>query len=98
MEVSTIEKDTGWAWIIAAACYIGNFLTLGFSYSTGIYYVIFMETFDETPSRVSWISSINLGTLCTIGEHTCIVFTAMTRNQLQISDIVENNFFAFKSV
>ena len=65
--MNVLEKDTGWAWVIAGACCVGNFLTLGFSYSSGIYYVIFLDAFDEAPSTVSWISSVNLGTLCIIG-------------------------------
>ena len=58
------RKDTSWSIVILVACCVGNFLGVGLAYSSGVYYVEFLETFKATPSAVSLISSINLG--CTL--------------------------------
>lgn len=59
--------DTGWAWLVAAAACFCLFFTCGFAYSTGVYYVTFLETFQQSKGVTAWISSLNFGVLCAVG-------------------------------
>ncbi len=64
-------------------------LTSGFSYVIGVYYVEFLEVFNETRATTAWISSLNYGTLCIIGE---MQFSLSLAKQLQIvSRTLEQN-------
>ena len=60
--------DSGWSWIVCAAAFITHTLTIGFSYAIGVYYVEFLSVFNESKGTTAWISSLNYGFLCGIGE------------------------------
>ena len=60
--------DSGWSWIVCAAAFITHTLTIGFSYAIGVYYVEFLTVFNESKGTTAWISSLNYGFLCGIGE------------------------------
>ncbi len=64
----SVEKDSGWCWVVAAACGFNNFLTAGFVYSCGAYNAIFMEVFESSPAAVATISSILMSMYCVVGR------------------------------
>ena len=61
------HKDTRYAWVVCVAAFLTYFMTTGFSYSIGIYFVILWDVFQEDSSTTSWVSSLNFGVLCMIG-------------------------------
>ncbi len=61
-------KDSGYSWLVCAAAFTSTFLTVGFSHAIGIYFVAFLEVFEETAGVTSWISSLNFGITCMTGK------------------------------
>ncbi len=55
------HKDSHYSWIVCMACSVAYFLQLGFTYSIGIYYAVFLEVFGHSAATTSWISSLNYG-------------------------------------
>ena len=42
-------------------------MSIGFNFSIGVYFVTFLDVFKETSGTTAWISSLNLGILCSSG-------------------------------
>ncbi len=42
--------------------------TTGFSFAIGVYYVEFLDVFNESRATTAWISSLNFGVMCFIGK------------------------------
>ena len=59
--------DEGYSWIVLAASFVTNMLTIGFTYSIGVYYVEFLSVFNESKGYTALISSLNFGMLCGVG-------------------------------
>ena len=70
--MTSTQKDSLRSLVVAIACCVGNFLAIGLSYSAGVYYVVFRDAFQVSPSTVSWISSINLGCTNMFGMSNCV--------------------------
>ena len=68
LKIKVWIMDGGWSWIVCAAAFITHTLTVGFSYAIGVYYVEFLTVFNESKGTTAWISSLNYGCLCGIGE------------------------------
>ena len=64
--------DTGWSWVVCGAAFVTHTLTIGFSYGIGVYYVEFLTVFKESKGTTAWISSLNYGFLCGLGELVCV--------------------------
>ena len=64
--------DSGWSWVVCCAAFITHTLTIGFSYGIGVYYVEFLTVFKESKGTTAWISSLNYGFLCGLGEIVCL--------------------------
>ena len=60
--------DSGWAWIICAVSFSVHMLIAGFSYSIGVYYVEFLDVFNETKGTTAMISALNMSFLCGMGK------------------------------
>lgn len=54
--------DGGWGWVLVAAFYVSNSLIYGLMRVFGIFFVEFVQYFDESAQAISWISSIGLAT------------------------------------
>lgn len=52
--------DGGWGWVLVAALFVSNSLVFGLMRSSGIFFVEFVQYFDESAQAISWISSIGL--------------------------------------
>lgn len=52
--------DGGWGWVLVGAMFVCNSLVFGLMRSSGIFFVEFVQYFDESAQAISWISSIGL--------------------------------------
>lgn len=52
--------DGGWGWVLVGALFVCNSLVFGLMRSSGIFFVEFVQYFDESAQAISWISSIGL--------------------------------------
>lgn len=55
--------DGGWGWVLVAALFVTNSLIFGLMRSMGIFFVEFVQYFEESAQAISWISSIGLAAL-----------------------------------
>lgn len=60
--------DGGWGWVLVGALFVCNSLVFGLMRSSGIFFVEFVQYFDESAQSISWISSIGLATQQFISE------------------------------
>ena len=63
----THYKDSGHSWLVCAVSFVTSFMTIGFSFAIGIYFVAFLDIFNQTSATTSWVSSLNYGILCNSG-------------------------------
>ncbi|XP_028330971.1 monocarboxylate transporter 13 [Gouania willdenowi] len=52
--------DGGWGWVLVAALFISTSLVFGLMRSLGIFFVEFVQYFEESAQAISWISSTGL--------------------------------------
>nr|XP_056719667.1 monocarboxylate transporter 13-like [Euleptes europaea] len=52
--------DGGWGWMVVLAAFIQSALVFGVIRSFGVFFVEFVEYFDELSRRISWITSIGI--------------------------------------
>ncbi|XP_029310355.1 monocarboxylate transporter 13 isoform X2 [Cottoperca gobio] len=52
--------DGGWGWVLVAALFVSTSLVFGLMRSLGIFFVEFVQYFDESAQAISWISSTGL--------------------------------------
>lgn len=52
--------DGGWGWVLVCAFFVCNCLVFGLMRSSGIFFVEFVQYFDESAQAISWISSTGL--------------------------------------
>ena len=62
------DVDRGWAWVVAGAATLSLFLILGLATTFSVYFVVFLEAFQEGKGFTAWIGSINYGMLCAVGK------------------------------
>lgn len=59
--------DRGWAWVVLLCSFLIHTMTYGLAWSTGVYNVIFLETFGQPKSVTAWAGSIPTAMLYAIG-------------------------------
>ncbi|XP_077980058.1 monocarboxylate transporter 13-like [Glandiceps talaboti] len=60
------EQEGGWGWFVVIAVFIVLFFVRGTSVALGVFFVAFVEHFDEGAGKTSWIPSLTAGvSLCT---------------------------------
>ncbi|XP_023130748.1 monocarboxylate transporter 13 [Amphiprion ocellaris] len=52
--------DGGWGWVLLAALFVSTSLVFGLMRSLGVFFVEFVQYFEESSQAVSWISSTGL--------------------------------------
>lgn len=52
--------DGGWGWVLVAAMFISTSLVFGLMRSLGVFFVEFIQYFEESAQAISWISSTGL--------------------------------------
>lgn len=63
---SSVERP--WGWLVTAAAFLVNIMSLGFSWSTGVLNAIFMDTFDEPALDISWVGTLLFANMLSSGE------------------------------
>ncbi|XP_063157758.1 monocarboxylate transporter 13-like [Candoia aspera] len=52
--------DGGWGWVVVLAAFLQSALVFGVIRSFGVFFVEFVEHFEELSGRISWITSIGI--------------------------------------
>ncbi|XP_064649285.1 monocarboxylate transporter 13-like [Lineus longissimus] len=56
-----------WGWMVVVAAFVTNFIVVGLSNSSGLYYTEWMDHFQSSSGVTAWIGSMNIGLLCLAG-------------------------------
>ena len=51
------SPDGAWGWVLVGALFVCNSLVFGLMRSSGIFFVEFVQYFEESAQAISWISS-----------------------------------------
>ncbi|MEQ2241429.1 hypothetical protein ILYODFUR_025156 [Ilyodon furcidens] len=54
------SPDGGWGWVLVVAMFVSTSLVFGLMRSLGVFFVEFVQYFEESAQAISWISSIGL--------------------------------------
>uniref|UniRef100_UPI00398F6014 monocarboxylate transporter 13-like n=1 Tax=Pristiophorus japonicus TaxID=55135 RepID=UPI00398F6014 len=54
--------DGGWGWVVVLAGFLKNCLVFGIIRSLGVFFIQFIQYYEESSSRISWITSISVAT------------------------------------
>ena len=66
-----VSPDSGYSWLVLAACFLNQAVAMGTTYSVGVYIVEWMESFQASPEIVSWVGAINMAAVFGLGKLTC---------------------------
>ncbi len=66
-EYKVSPLDSGWSWVVLIVVTLTLFSTAGFSASLGIYYVHFLDIFNEGKVLTAMTTSVNYAVLCGVG-------------------------------
>ena len=62
------DIDTGWAWFVLLAVYLGIIILSTTMFMGGVLYVALLEHFDADEAKTSLVGALNGGFLCLLGE------------------------------
>ena len=62
------KSNNNWQWIVLAAMFFAYFISLGLSFNIGIYFVSFLNAFEESRSYTSWMGAIQASTFHLAGN------------------------------
>lgn len=70
--------DGGWGWVLVVAMFVSSSLVFGLMRSLGVFFVEFVQYFEESAQAISWISSIGLAaqqffSRCNVKPYTLII-------------------------
>ena len=60
------------SWIVAFACLGAAAMVMGVGYTSGVYFVVFVEEFKESRGKTALIASMNYGVLCVVGMYLSV--------------------------
>ena len=52
------DVDTGWAWVVMAACFGGHTICSGLLFTTGLVHIALAKKFQAEESTTTWASAI----------------------------------------
>lgn len=52
--------EGGWGWVLVGALFVSTSLVFGLMRSLGVFFVEFVQYFEESAQAISWISSTGL--------------------------------------
>ncbi|KAL0970297.1 hypothetical protein UPYG_G00240010 [Umbra pygmaea] len=55
-----VAQDGGWGWMVVGALFLCSALVFGIIRSLGVFFVEFVQYFEESAQAISWITSIGL--------------------------------------
>ncbi|KAF6715897.1 Monocarboxylate transporter 13 [Oryzias melastigma] len=73
------SPDGGWGWVLVVAMFVSMSLVFGLMRSLGIFFMEFVQYFEESAQAISWISSIGLAAqqfFSPLGAALCNAFNA----------------------
>lgn len=70
--------DGGWGWVVVGALFVASALVFGLIRSLGIFFVEFVQYFDESAQAVSWITSIGVAVQQLFSKFICKVYVLMS--------------------
>ena len=62
-----VAPDGGYSWIVLIASFITNVIVDGVCFAFGIFYLEFLDYFQESRGKTAWIGSILNGTYMIMG-------------------------------
>ncbi|KAM4612278.1 monocarboxylate transporter 13 isoform 2-T2 [Polymixia lowei] len=69
--------DGGWGWVLVGALFVCATLVFGLIRSLGVFFVEFVQYFEESAQAISWITSIGVATQQLFSLGWAMVFTPM---------------------
>ena len=60
--------DGKWAWLVLVSAFLVHIMTFGMAWSTGVYYVIFVDVFDQQKSVTAWACALPTAMMYAIGK------------------------------
>lgn len=67
--VSTTPPDGGYGWVNVVASFFVHVFVLGNIYAFGVFFPIYMETFNASQAAVAWVGSVSLGLMAGLGVY-----------------------------
>ncbi len=61
-------KDSAYSWLILGVAFLASFMTNGFTYAIGIYFVEFRDIFGSGAGITSLVSSLSFSVSCFAGN------------------------------
>ena len=100
---NAIKKDTGFAWIVLTASFMGHFFQYGIVWTVGYFYVIFLEHMNGSKAAVALIASLNTATYYCIGRYILyqlkyINSTSMSKNPCILFKLERHIYWSTVSV
>lgn len=63
-----MQQDEGWAWLVAAATFVAQFLSWGISDSFGVLLVELLDSFKAGEAATALVGSIQIFLMYALGE------------------------------
>ncbi|KAH3809527.1 hypothetical protein DPMN_137900 [Dreissena polymorpha] len=61
------DIDSGWAWVVLVAVYLGMVIYCFLLYMSGILYIALLDRYGESETKTSLVGAISTGLLCFLG-------------------------------
>ena len=69
-----IPPDGGYGWVICAASFMASLILDGVCFSFGIFYMEFLDYYQESKAKTSWVGSVLNGMYLSMGEANFSVY------------------------
>lgn len=63
-----IPPDGGYGWVICAASFMASLILDGVCFSFGIFYIEFLDYFQSSKAKTSWVGSVLNGMYLSMGK------------------------------
>ncbi len=63
-----IAPDGGWGWVVLLASFLSSVIVDGVCFTFGIFYIEFLDHFQEKKGKTAWIGSVLNGTYMVMGQ------------------------------
>jgi hypothetical protein len=63
-----VPPDGGWGWLVVIASLLCNIIVDGVCFSFGIFFMAFLDDFQESRAKTAWAGSLLAGCYLTMGK------------------------------
>ena len=63
-----VPPDGGYGWVVVGASFFVNFVVNGLGFVFGIFFLEFLDYYDEGKEKTSWVGSVLNGMYLAMGE------------------------------